>query len=44
MLEKIKELKIYFHGIAVGVENINNLCHIYIQKNLLFTKETLVNK
>ena len=47
MLEKIKELKIYYHGIAIDVENINNLCHIYniIVENLkLYFKKYGIHK
>ena len=36
MLEKIKELKIFYHGINYDVENINNLCKICVQKNIKF--------
>ena len=38
ILDKIKELKIFYHGIYYDIENIINICHICIQKNLQFYK------
>ena len=41
ILDKIKELKIFYHWIYYDIENIINLCHICIQKNIQFYKRQL---